>query len=69
MVQTIKTGGRCISTDFGLLSNGSLHILFKQMRENHEDFSSGNGLVATNGAGIMRIDYPGARCESIIQIN
>lgn len=62
------TGGRCITTDFELFTNGTIHVLFKQMRENQEDYTSGNGLVANSGAGVLRVDYPGARCKSIAQV-
>lgn len=59
----INLGGKCVSSTFKLLEDGSVKIDNAQVRENREDHLIGKALLSNSGLAVFKVSYPDARCK------
>lgn len=56
-------GGKCITADYGLNSNGTVSVLNKQQRNGQEETIKGWAREVHPGVGILGINFMNVPCE------
>lgn len=61
-------GGKCITAEYGLRSDGKVSVFNKQIRNGREDTIIGSARLSKPGFGVLGVTFPNVPCEFILKM-
>lgn len=56
-------GGKCVTAEYGLRSDGKISVFNKQIRNGREDTIIGSARLTKPGFGVLGVSFPSVPCE------